>query len=377
MIVDSLRYWVEVMHVDGFRFDLASILARDSAGQPLPNPPVLWDIESDPVLARTKLIAEAWDAAGLYQVGGFIGDSWKEWNGRFRDDVRSFFRGEPGSVGRVADRLVGSPEIYGHEAREAEQSVNFVTCHDGFTLNDLVSYNDKHNEANGEGNRDGAGDNRSWNCGVEGPTEDPAVEALRNRQAKNFLTVTMLSLGVPMILMGDEMRHTQGGNNNAYCQDNETSWLDWTRLDRHRDMHRFVTLLNARRLLRDVEHERRRVSLDELIRQARKAWHGVKVGQPDWGEHSHSLAFSAELRQQGLGVYLILNAYWEPLDFELPPVGEGGSGEWRRWIDTGLPSPGDIGPWQSAPAWRDPRYRAGARSVVVLFRDAGRGQRSA
>ncbi len=177
MIVDSLRYWVEAMHVDGFRFDLASILARDAAGQAMPNPPVLWDIESDPVLAGTKLIAEAWDAAGLYQVGRFIGDSWKEWNGRFRDDVRAFFRGEPGSVARVADRLVGSPEIYGHKQREAEQSVNFVTCHDGFTLNDLVSYDGKHNEANGEDNRDGANDNRSWNCGVEGPTDDPAVEA--------------------------------------------------------------------------------------------------------------------------------------------------------------------------------------------------------
>ena len=195
---------------------------------------MLWDIESEPALAGTKLIAEAWDAAGLYQVGSFVGDAWKEWNGRFRDDVRDFFRGEPGSVRRVADRLVGSPEIYGHKEREAEQSVNFVTCHDGFTLNDLVSYNDKHNEANGEDNRDGANDNRSWNCGVEGPTDDPAVEKLRNRQVKNFLTVTMMSLGVPMILMGDEVRHTQRGNNNAYCQDNETSWFDWTLLDEAR-----------------------------------------------------------------------------------------------------------------------------------------------
>ena len=209
MIVDSLRYWVEEMHVDGFRFDLAAILGRDESGQSMPNPPVLWDIESDPPLAGTKLIAEAWDACGLYEVGSFIGDSWKEWNGRFRDDVRSFFRGEEGSVGRFADRLLGSPAIYGHKEREVEQSVNFVTCHDGFTLNDLVSYNQKHNEANGEGNCDGADDNRSWNGGTEGPTNDPAVEKLRNRQVKNFLTITMLSAGVPMILMGDEVRHTQ------------------------------------------------------------------------------------------------------------------------------------------------------------------------
>jgi glycogen operon protein len=366
MIVDSLRYWVEAMHVDGFRFDLASILARDASGHPMPSPPVLWDIESEPALAGTKLIAEAWDAAGLYQVGSFVGDSWKEWNGRFRDDVRAFFRGEPGSVSRVADRLVGSPEIYGHEEREAEQSVNFVTCHDGFTLNDLVSYDGKHNEDNGEGNRDGAGDNRSWNCGVEGPTDDLVVERLRTRQVKNFLTVTLLSLGMPMILMGDEARRTQSGNNNAYCQDNEISWFDWTLVDKHADVHRFVSLLNARRLLRDVEHERERVSLSQWIRGASKAWHGVKVGQPDWGDQSHSLAFSAELRREGLGVYVILNAYWEPLDFELPPVGEG-RGAWRRWIDTSLDSPDDIVPWQTAPPASDPTYRAGARSVVVLF----------
>ena len=227
MIVDSLRYWVEEMHVDGFRFDLASILARDSSGYPLQNPPVLWDIETDPSLAGTKFIAEAWDAAGLYQVGSFVGDAWQEWNGKFRDDVRDFFRGEPGSLRRAADRMVGSPEIYGHEQREAEQSVNFVTCHDGFTLNDLVSYNGKHNDANGEDNRDGCNDNRSWNCGVEGPTDDQAIERLRNRQVKNFLTVTLMSLGVPMILMGDECRRTQRGNNNAYCQDDEISWFDW------------------------------------------------------------------------------------------------------------------------------------------------------
>ena len=227
MIVDCLRYWVQEMHVDGFRFDLASILSRDESGQPVPNPPVLWDIESEPALAGTKLIAEAWDAAGLYQVGSFIGDAWKEWNGRFRDDVRDFFRCATGSVRRAADRLLGSPEIYGHKRREAEQSVNFVTCHDGFTLNDLVSYDQKHNEANGEDNRDGTNDNRSWNCGIEGPTDDPAVESLRNRQVKNFFTFTLLSLGVPMISMGDEVRRTQLGNNNAYCHDDASNWFDW------------------------------------------------------------------------------------------------------------------------------------------------------
>src|SRR5215468_932059 len=366
MIVDSLRYWVEVMHVDGFRFDLASILARDDSGHPMPSPPVLWDIESEPCLAGTKLIAEAWDAAGLYQVGTFIGDGWREWNGRFRDDVRSFFCADPGSVGGMADRLVGSPQIYGHEEREAEHSINFVTCHDGFTLNDLVSYNTKHNEDNGEDNRDGADDNRSWNCGMEGPSTDPAAEGLRNRQVKNFLAVTLLSLGMPMILMGDEVRRTQGGNNNAYCRDNETSWLDWTLVERHADIHRFVKLLNGRRLRRDAGPERRRMSLNQLINRATKAWHGVKLGQPDWGEQSHSFALCTELLKEGLFVYLILNAYWEALDFELPPLPYPESMAWRCWIDTSLPSPDDIVPWEGAPAVTSARYRAGPRSVVVL-----------
>jgi len=251
MIVDSLKYWVAHMHVDGFRFDLASILSRDSDGNPLMNPPVLWDIESEPALAGTKLIAEAWDAGGLYQVGSFIGDAWKEWNGRFRDDVRSFFRGENGTVKRLADRILGSVEVYGHKQREAEASVNFITCHDGFSLNDLVSYDRKHNEANGEENRDGSDDNRSWNCGVEGPSDDPQIEALRNRQVKNLLTITLLSLGMPMLLMGDEVRRTQLGNNNAYCHDDETNWFDWALLEKHPDVLRFVSLLTARRLLRD------------------------------------------------------------------------------------------------------------------------------
>ena len=230
MIVDSLRYWVQEMHVDGFRFDLASILARDSSGAVMSNPPVLWDIESDPALAGTKMIAEAWDAAGLYQVGNFVGDSWKEWNDRFRDDIRDFFRGANDSVGRAADRLLGSPSIYGWKERELEESINFVACHDGFTLNDVVSYDHKHNEENGEDNRDGSAENRSWNCGFEGPTDDPLIEGLRNRQVKNFLTALMLSGGVPMFVMGDEVRRSQRGNNNPYCQDNETSWFDWNLL---------------------------------------------------------------------------------------------------------------------------------------------------
>ena len=367
MIVDTLRYWVQEMHVDGFRFDLASILARDSSGSPLPNPPVLWDIESDPSLAGTKLIAEAWDAAGLYQVGSFVGDSWREWNGKFRDDVRSFFLSEPGSVGRIADRIIGSPQIYGHKEREAEQSVNFVTCHDGFTLNDLVSYNDKHNEDNGEGNRDGANDNRGWNCGLEGPTDDPAIERLRNRQIKNFLTVTMLSLGLPMIVMGDEVRRTQRGNNNAYCQDNPISWFDWSLMEKHADLYRFVRLLIQRRVFERDGSELQHESINQLIREATKAWHGVKRNQPDWSDNSHSVAFSAEVRRQNLFVYWILNAYWEPLDFELPLMDKDSREPLRRWIDTSLDPPQDIVEWQSALPVSGDTYHAGARSVVVLF----------
>lgn len=367
MILDSLRYWVSEMHVDGFRFDLASILSRDFAGRVLPNPPVLWDIESDPVLAGTKLLAEAWDAAGLYQVGSFVGDAWKEWNGRFRDDVRDFFRGVPGAVRRVADSLLGSPEVFGHEGREPEQSVNFVTCHDGFTLEDLVSYDAKHNEANGENNNDGSNDNRSWNCGVEGPTNDPAIDKLRNRQVKNFLTATLMSFGVPMIVMGDEVRRTQGGNNNAYCQDNEISWFDWSLVEKHADVRRFVSLINARRLLRDVKHEQQRTSLTALLRDANKAWHGTKMNQPDWSDQARSMALFAEMRNEGVIFYAILNAHWEPLDFELPQPGDGTYGPWRRWIDTGRDSPEDVVPWQSAPIITTTTYRVEARSVVMLF----------
>ncbi len=365
MILDSLRYWVREMHIDGFRFDLASILARVRPRDAEPAVALGYRIRSHPRRPQTdrRGVGRSRSLSGRQ----LIGDSWKEWNGRFRDDVRSFLRGEENTVGRFADRFIGSPEIYGHKEREAEQSVNFVTCHDGFTLNDLVSYNEKHNEANGEANRDGANDNRSWNCGAEGPTDDPAVEKLRNRQTKNFLTIAMLSLGVPMILMGDEARHSQHGNNNAYCQDNETSWFDWTLIAKHAQLHRFVKLLIARRLLRDVEHEGERVSLNQLIRRAGKGWHGVKLGQPDWSDHSHSIAFTAEIRRMGLTFHLIANSYWEALDFELPKLPDSSGDGWRRWIDTSLDSPGDILEWQNAPLISDCPYRCGPRSVVVLF----------
>jgi len=370
LILDSLRYWVEEMHVDGFRFDLASILARDSAGNVLPNPPVLWDIESDPALAGVKLIAEAWDAAGLYQVGSFVGDTWKEWNGRFRDDTRAFFRGDNGLVRRFADRFVGSPELYAGEQREPEQSVNFVTCHDGFTLNDLVSYEEKHNHDNGEDNRDGHNDNLSCNYGYEGPTTDPAIESLRNRQVKNFLVATLLSVGVPMITMGDEVRRTQKGNNNAYCHDNALSWFDWTLLDKYPDVHRFARLLIRQRALRTAEHERQRLTLSQIIARANKAWHGVTLDHPDWSDWSHTLAFNVALRDSGFRVHIIFSAYCEPLDFEIPRPKPGDP--WRRWIDTALSSPQDIIAFEQAPAMTGNTYHVAPRSVVVLFTDSER-----
>jgi isoamylase len=365
LIQDSLRYWVTQMHVDGFRFDLASILSRDEKGHPLPNPPVLWDIESDPLLAGTKLIAEAWDAAGLYQVGSFVGDTWQEWNGRFRDDIRRFVRGDAGSVSRLASRFLGSPDIYGHEEREAEQSINFVTCHDGFTLNDLVSYNRKHNEANGENNRDGSDDNLSWNCGVEGPTDEPAIETLRNRQVKNFLALALLATGTPMLLMGDEVRRTQRGNNNAYCQDSDISWFDWSLLDRHGDIHRFVKTLNAFRQHRDVVAEGVTLSLNELLRRARIEWHGVALDRPDWSEHSRSLAFTLRSLGARFLFHGMFSAYWEPLMFQLPPVPSGAEA-WRRCIDTALPSPDDINHWQDAPAVAGTSCVVQPRSMVLL-----------
>jgi isoamylase len=360
LIQDSLRYWVREMHVDGFRFDLASILARDGTGRMLDYPTTLWSIETDPELADTKLIAEPWDAGGLYQVGTFVGDRWKEWNGRFRDDVRAFVRGDEGAVAAMPNRIMASPDLYSHEDVDPEQTVNFVTCHDGFTLNDLVSYNSKHNEANGEGNRDGNDHNLSWNCGVEGPTDDPEVERLRNRQAKNLLLLTLTSVGVPMLLMGDEVRRTQLGNNNAYCQDGELSWFDWSLFERHADLHRFVKLLVEWRLHGTPERNPR-VTLSQFLLSSHIEWHGVELNQPDLSLHSRSFAVSVHGRRGHM--HLMFNSYWEALAFELPPRQ---NGAWRRVADTALDSPNDILPLAQAPALTKWRYLVQPRSAVML-----------
>ena len=366
LILDSLRYWVTEMHVDGFRFDLASILSRDEEGKPFPNPPILWDIETDPVLSGSKLIAEAWDAAGLYQVGSFIGDFWKEWNGQFRDDIRSFLRADAGSVAKLPNRLFASPDIFANEGKEPETSINFVTCHDGFTLHDLVAYNAKHNEANREQNRDGCDHNYSWNCGVEGPTDDPAIKALRCRQIKNFLTLNMFAAGTPMLTMGDEVCRTQQGNNNAYCQDNELSWFDWSLLRRNADIHRFVSgLIRLRGLL--YAHQESPANLSLFFQQLHIEYHGVKLNQPDWGADSHSLAILLANLQQSYLIYFIFNSYWESLEFELPAQFKNHVLQWLRVVDTSLPAPQDCLEVDSACKVNGLVYRAESRSITLLL----------
>jgi len=364
LILDCLRYWVQVMHVDGFRFDLASVMARDEDGQLLKNPPILWEIETDPVLAGTKIIAEAWDAAGLYQVGAFVGHRWAEWNARFRDDVRRFIRGDEGTVWAFGNRLLGSPDLFHQPDREPNRSINFVTCHDGFTLNDLVSYNQKHNQANLENNRDGMDENFSWNCGAEGPTDDPEIERLRARQIRNFLVALFVAQGTPMMLMGDEVRRTQQGNNNAYCQDNEISWLDWSLVEREAGLLRFVQHLiwftQSYRLFREEAYWSRRPGENT----PRIAWHGVRRNQPDLRVISHTLAFELCDQEAGEHVYVAFNAYKEPLTFELPILP--GNSMWHCLVDTSLPSPQDIRDFAAMPPIPEEHYLVAERSAVIL-----------
>jgi isoamylase len=363
MILDCLRYWVTEMHVDGFRFDLAASLSRRWDGQPLERAPLLYDIESDPALAGTKIIAEAWDAGGLYEVSHFAGDRWGVWNGRYRDNVRRFVKSEAGMVAGLADCLVGSRNLFHESGRNPDRSINFITAHDGFTLNDLVAYDAKHNQANGESNHDGSDDNFSWNCGVEGPADDPAIESLRRRQIKNFLTLLFLSEGRPMLLMGDEVRRTQQGNNNAYCQDNPLSWFDWDDVTRHADILRFTRELIA-------FHQR-----SSLFRSwafwgdpsgSQITWHGVEPNKPQWDDSSHALAFELANPAGDERLYVALNAYWEPLDFELPALPHGEA--WRRLIDTALDSPNDVNNSPTPLITGQTQYRCEARSSIVLMK---------
>jgi len=339
MIVDCLRSWVKEYHIDGFRFDLASVLSRDELGEPLKNPPVLWEIESDPALAGTKIIAEAWDAAGLYQVGSFIGDRWAEWNGKYRDHVRSFVKGDKAMVSKFASKIMASPDIFVDPGREPNRSIHFVCCHDGFTLNDLVTYNVKHNKDNLENNRDGSNNNISWNCGVEGETDDPFVNELRLRQIKNFLVLTFIAQGTPMLLMGDEVRRTQRGNNNAYCQDNELGWFDWSLVEKNADLLRFTKNLicfSQKKAIFKIENI---LATTEDIDDPHIAWHGTQINKPDWSKDSHSLAFTLFHPQAKETIHVMVNAFWETLKFQLPTLKEQ---SWYKVVDTSSVSPKDF-----------------------------------
>ncbi len=365
LITDSLRFWREQMHVDGFRFDLAAILSRDKSGHPQLDPPTLLAIDSDYTLAHCKLFAEAWDAGGLYQVGKMAGLRWREWNGQFRDDIRRLIKGDNGMIPRLASRLIGSPDIYQARMSDPQKSVNFVTCHDGFTLWDLLSYDHKHNEANGEQNRDGSNDNHSWNHGHEGETMDPAILALRLQQAKNLMLLTLLSVGTPLLLMGDERLHSQQGNNNAYCQDNPISWLNWQHGILGQEMERFTRELIRYRAARPGR--RGIISLADALAQADIVWHGVTPFAPDWSEHSHALGLTVHAEEGECDYYAFINSYWEPLSLQLPDPPHHKEGQWHRVIDTALPSGEDIVPLGcQAPAITGRHYQIAPRSIIVL-----------
>jgi len=361
-ILDCLRYWVTDMHVDGFRFDLASVLGRGQDGSVLANPPLLERIAADPVLANTKLIAEAWDAAGLYQVGTFPASGrWAEWNGRFRDDMRRFLRAEAGLAGAVATRLAGSPDLYRDDGRFAYHSINFITSHDGFTLRDLVSYDVKHNEGNGEESLDGMNENDSWNCGFEGEGAPPDVDALRARQQRNALVLLMLSKGVPMLLAGDECGRTQGGNNNAYSQDSPVSWVNWSAADE--DLRRFTAGLIA--LRRSLPHLRDGGFYDPYPDgSAGVVWHGLRPDEPDWSHESRLVVFALPPDGDAGELYVAINMHWEGVELELPSAA--GGGRWRRVLDTSIAGrEGDVKHAGDGVPIAD-RYALGPRACLVL-----------
>lgn len=428
LLMTCLRYWVGDMHVDGFRFDLASILGRDRRGNVMVEPPVIESITEDGILADSKLIAEPWDAAGLYQVGRFpFGRRWSEWNGSYRDDIRRFWRGEPGMAAAAASRVCGSADLYQWSGRLPRHSVNFVTCHDGFTLWDLVSYNRKHNEANGEENRDGMDENHSWNCGAEGETKDPKILALRRRQARNLMATALLSQGVPMILAGDEFLRTQRGNNNAWCQDNEISWVDWRLAEANADFLRFTREMIALRKRHPVLRRRRFFTGEvkqggpngsygytgpfpypgpvrpaeaglppDILNEATPSksgesrsaviapvladihWHGVEPYRPDFGESSRVLAYSLDGRFTGRerdhdyqldnDFYVAMNSWREPISFRIPasPTRR----LWRRVVDTARPSPQDFTREGEGPVvFESDSYTLMPYSMIVLVSD--------
>ncbi|MCF8369988.1 MAG: glycogen debranching protein GlgX [Bacteroidales bacterium] len=373
MVLDCLRYWASEYHIDGFRFDLAAILGRAQDGSPLNNPPLLESLAHDPVLAKCKLIAEAWDAGGLYQVGSFPAyGRWAEWNGKYRDTIRRFLKGEEGLIGEMSQRLQGSPDLY--STRGTAAGINFITCHDGFTLMDTFSYNEKHNEANGENNNDGNNDNFSWNCGWEGETDDEGINILRHRQIKNALTLLMVSQGIPMILMGDEMGRTKYGNNNTYCHDNDLNWLNWDLIEKNADIYYFAKhIINFRRnhpVLRNRDHFRNSDYMGTGYSDI--SFHGTQAWNADWSESSRVLAYMLDGVHAKNGfttddtVYVAINMHWEALPFELPHLPEGKS--WHVSVNTDMPSPYDFHQHTKEPVMED-QYSCilGPRSVVILL----------
>lgn len=359
-IMQVLRYWVMDMHVDGFRFDLASVLGRDEHGNLLQNAPLLESIAEDPILRGVILIAEAWDAGGAYQVGSFSESRWAEWNGRFRDDVRRFWLGEAGMMGSFASRICGSADLYQRSGKGPGNSVNFVTSHDGFTLNDLVSYKQKHNEENGEYGRDGTDANYSDNCGVEGPSESTDVEALRNRLIKNFLVTLFISRGIPMLLAGDELRRTQRGNNNAYCQDNAVSWVDWNFLEKHREIHRFARGMIAFRRAHPVL---RRAA---FYSDADIQWFGPQGTAPAWADPGRKSFACLIFGQSEADLFLMFNADTAPSDFSIPAAP--GIKTWRVAVDTSHEAAGDLYEPGKEPSIEErASFRVGPRSSAILL----------
>jgi glycogen operon protein len=359
-ILAALRHRMVEMHVDGFRFDLASVLGRDRTGELLANAPLLERIAEDPILRDVKMIAEAWDAAGAYEVGSFSERRWAEWNGRYRDD--------DGMLGLFASRICGSADIYTKSGKGPEASINFVTCHDGFTLNDLVSYRYKHNEANGENNHDGSDANFSENYGSEGEATDAGIETLRKRQIKNFLLTLLISRGVPMLLGGDEFRRTQGGNNNAYCQDNETSWCDWSPLEKHQEMYRFARGMIAFRRAHSILRE------EQFYTDAEIRWFSPHGGPPHWTDPKEKqLACLIHEDEQSV-LCLMFNAGADAVDFSLPPLLPGT--RWHLAVDTSREAPHDLFAAGEEPLWEDPRtYHLSPRSSVILLARGTNGQR--
>ncbi len=364
-ILHALEYWVQEMHVDGFRFDLASALARGEDGNPLYHAPVIWGIELSNSLSRAHLIAEAWDAAGLYQVGDFPGMRWADWNGLYRDVIRRFVRGDPGLIAEVASRITGSSDLHEKAGRLPGNSINFITCHDGFTLNDLVSYNHKRNWANGEGNRDGNSDNLSWNCGVEGVSVNPKVLALRQQQARNLIAILLLSQGAPMLLAGDELLRTQGGNNNGYCQNNALSWIDWTLLDENREMFDFVKGMIAFRRRHPALRQQRYLTGKRQEGQAIRdiAWHGLDLHAPPWKDPiAKILAFTLSgVEPDEPHLHAMFNMSEFQLPFRLPCIP---GRRWHRVVDTAV-TPSIFDPAEQSEV-KGRQVKVASRSLMVL-----------